>query len=231
MKKIMCLLLAAISCCVFSVAVSAENAPQGDMPPAAVEQPQNSVQGFSGTLRLVYDSAPTNKAVTVAVAVENATLAEGDVIRCRMFSGTASSSDTSAQWFNYTAPFEVPDNMTVQSQVIFADGTSSDIVSTVIDFIDKTAPIAPEIVSSNTEWTKESVTVTLSGGSDEQSGLLRLEYRLGAEGTWMEYTGPVSIPSPTAVYARTVDAAGNMSGASVLEISKFDLTPPDITAM
>ncbi len=231
MKKILCLLLAAMSCCVFSAAAAAESAPQGEMPPAAVEQIQNAEQGFSGTLRLVYDSAPTNKAVTVAVAVDNATLAEGDVIRCRMFSGTASPSDAAAQWFDYTAPFEVPDNMTVQTQVIFADGTHSDTVSAVIDFIDKTAPTSPEIASSNTEWTREPVTVTLSGGSDEQSGLLRLEYRLGSEGAWMEYTGPVSIPSPTAVYARSVDTAGNMSGASMLEITNFDLTPPDITAM
>lgn len=228
-KKLLCLLLAAVGSFVFALSAGAEGVSVSDAPPAA-EQSQSAAERFGGSLRLVYDSAPTNKAVTVAVAVDNATLAEGDVIRCRMFSDAVSGADA-AQWFDYTAPFEVPDNMKVEAKVVFADGSASFPASASIGFIDKTPPAAPEIASSNTEWTRDPVTVTLSGGSDEQSGLLRLEYRLGAEGAWTEYTGAVSIAAPTAVYARSVDAAGNMSAASLLEITNFDTTAPDVAAM
>jgi|GEM_PF-1696393 len=231
MKKIICFLLAVMSCCVFASAAGAESQPEGETSSTVATQSAPAAQSFGGRLRLVYDSAPTNKAVSVAVAVDGATLAEGDVIRCRMFTGAVSSADASAWWFDYTAPFEVPENMTVEAQVVFADGSRSAAVSAQITSIDRIEPTAPEINSSNTEWTKDPVTITLTGGSDAQSGLLRLEYRLSSEGAWMEYTGPVSVPAQTSVYARSVDAAGNTSGASQLEITNFDLVAPDVSAL
>ncbi len=230
MKKILCILLAAVSCCLFALSASAESVSGSQAPSAPEADSLNASQRFGGQLRFVYDTAPTGSPVTVAVAVENGTLAEGDVIRCCILSGKTSPSDPPV-WFEYISPFDVASNGTVQARVFFADGSRSRAWSASIESIDTTPPAPPEITSSNIEWTREPVTVTLSGGSDEGSGLLRLEYRVGAEGTWMEYTGPVSIASPAAVYARSVDAAGNMSGASMLEISNFDLTPPDATAL
>ena len=193
MKKIISILLAVLSCCVFSAAASAEASPEeGAAAPTSATQPVTAptepLQSFAGTIRLECESLPTNKPVTVTVAVEGGALNETEAIRWRAYKGTVSDADAdpNVHWNEYTAPFAVSENTMLEAAVFAADGTRLAEAFGEITCIDMIAPAVPSLQASTAEWTKDPVTVTLSGGEDAQSGLLRLEYRLGAEGTWSE---------------------------------------------
>ncbi len=236
MKKLISILLAALSFCVFSAAAAAQAAPDESTETAATvtTQPtQQPVQSFDGTIMLTCDDHPTNKPVTVTVVVEGGSLMESEIIRWRTYSGTVSDADAdpNIRWNDYTAPFAVEDNLKVEAAVFAADGRIITGASCEITCIDKVAPSAPSLQSSNSEWTKDPVTVTVSGGEDAQSGLLYLEYRLGSDGTWSEYTDAISVAAAGSVYARAVDIAGNASEAAVLEINNFDFLAPDVSAL
>lgn len=248
MKKIICILLSMLSCCVFASAASAEG--QGEtleVTTSATEaatttttvttttttQAPPASQLFSGTVKISCDNKPVNTDILVTISVEGGTLTESDRLRYRLYNPTVSMSDAeiAASWTDYTAPVSVSENTAIEAAVFFGDGSRSAAVSHNITCIDKTAPTPPQITPSTTEWTREAVEVSLSGGSDGQSGLLRLEYRVGEDGSWAEYTDKVSVSSAGTFYARSVDAAGNVSEASVLEIKNFDITPPDVKGM
>ncbi len=233
MKKIVSFLLAVLSCCVFASAVSADAQQPAAASPsdAPVTQTSTSAQGFAGTVRITHDNVPVNTDLIVTIGVEGATLTEGDVIRYCLYDGSVSCSDADKQWVDYTGPAAVSANTVIEAAVFFADGSRSQAAVSTITCIDKTAPELPRIEPSTTQWTKEPVMITVSGGSDAQSGLQRLEYRIGADGVWTEYTDKISISAAGKVFARSVDRAGNMSEAAVLEVSNFDVTPPDVTAM
>lgn len=238
MKRIISILLALLSCCVFTAAVSAGSAPEGGVAAsgetaAAVTRPDEAISSFAGTVRLECESVPTNKPVTVNVVVEGGTLHEIECLRWRVYKGTVSEADAdpNVQWQDYTEPFSVEENSKVEAAVFAADGKKLAETSVEITCIDKVPPSAPALAASTAEWTKDPVAVTASGGEDAQSGFLRLEYRIGTDGAWSEYTEPVSISSPASVYARAVDAAGNTSEAVVLDVKNFDLVPPDVTKL
>lgn len=239
MKKMICMLLALLSCCVFSAAVSAENAgantSASDVATTTVTTTTTTTAPdiFTGTVKMSYDSTPVNTEVVVSVSVEGDTLTESDVIRYRLYDGTVTDADAhpEIEWIDYTEPVVLKENTVIEAAVFSAGGARSASAVETITCIDRTLPTPPQITPSTTEWTKEPVTVTLSGGSDDQSGLRRLEYRVGAEGVWAEYTDTISISSAGTVYARSVDMAGNLSEISVLEINNFDLTAPDVAGM
>ncbi|WAA09723.1 OmpL47-type beta-barrel domain-containing protein [Fervidibacillus albus] len=136
-------------------------------------------------------------------------------------------------WETYTSPFEVEEEgeTTIYARTIDAAGNISEIVQATIK-IDKTKPTEPEIQTSATGWTNESVTVTLTAGEDEGSGIGRIEYRIGEEGTWETYTSPFEVEEEgeTTVYARTIDAAGNISEIvqATIKIDKTKPTEPEI---
>lgn len=245
MKKIISFILAVFGCCCFSASAYAEGQPEqgAETTTSSVVSATEitttttryvpSAESFAGAVKLTFDEAPTNKPVSVAVSVEGATLTEGDVIRWRQYSALVTNADADPNiiWQDYTAPFEIAENSTVEAAVFFADGSRSASAVANIACIDMIAPTAPQIQPSTAEWTKGPVEITVTGGSDEQSGLLRLEYRIGSDGTWTEYTGVFSIPAPTAVYARSVDAAGNTSEAAMLEVNNFDTAAPDVNSL
>ena len=238
MKKIMCMLLAALSCCVFAAAASAEGQQETTTTVSvsdAATQTTSAAQGFAGAVKISFETAPINTRLPVSITIEGGTLTESDIIRYRLYSPDLTVSDADADpeilWQDYTGHLEVEENTVIEAAVFFGDGSRSPSVFEEIDCIDLLPPSPPQILPSTTEWTREPVTVTLSGGSDDQSGLRRLEYRIGAEGTWAEYTDAVSIASASTVYARSVDVAGNVSEAAVLEVSNFDTTAPDTSAM
>jgi hypothetical protein len=97
--------------------------------------------------------------------------------------------------------------------------------------IDKTiegATFAADI----TEPTNQNVTLTIGYPADA----LLNEYKAGDSGEWTAYTAPVVVTANGTVYARSTDAAGNVSLTSYT-VSNIDKTPPadptlsaDITA-
>ncbi len=96
--------------------------------------------------------------------------------------------------------------------------------------IDKTAPIAPIINVSTTNWTNQNVNVTINHGIDNESGIKELQYKINTSGTWTKYTS--SIPFITegiyTLYARNIDNAGNVS-VEVSETVKIDKSAPNFT--
>jgi hypothetical protein len=106
--------------------------------------------------------------------------------------------------------------------------------SITINNIDKTPPTAPSI-SNYTDWTKNTpVQVTITAGSDAQSGVEKAEYKLEGATTkdWTTYTGAISITNEgiTKVTARTVDKLGNPSPETTSYV-KIDKSAPHNTGI
>jgi alpha-tubulin suppressor-like RCC1 family protein len=95
--------------------------------------------------------------------------------------------------------------------------------TTVVSFtIDKTAPEAPTI-QLNTEEPAKSTEVTIEyAGTDS----VTLKYMLGHSGNYETYSGPLTVNENTVVYAFAVDAAGNASEKTSIEITNIDNEAP-----
>lgn len=97
--------------------------------------------------------------------------------------------------------------------------------------IDLTAPASPTIdldgVDGKDGWANDTVTITLTSGTDTLSGVDYSEYKMGADGIWKVYVNEIEVETEgvTTVYARTYDKAGNTSDIAIQEV-KIDLTPP-----
>jgi hypothetical protein len=96
---------------------------------------------------------------------------------------------------------------------------------------DDTPPVSTATVTPGPNaygWNREDVVVTLTG-SDDQSGVATIEYRLG-ESPWTVYQGPfmVSVEGQHTLYYCATDNAGNREAARSLEIW-IDKTPPSIS--
>ncbi|WP_186785982.1 fibronectin type III domain-containing protein [Paenibacillus agilis] len=93
--------------------------------------------------------------------------------------------------------------------------------------IDKTGPDAPIISINPSGWTNDKVTVTLTHGSDPQSGVRKSQYKIGTSGAWKEYIVPftVSTEGSTEIFAQTIDNVGNIGPQSTAS-TKVDKSGP-----
>ncbi len=101
----------------------------------------------------------------------------------------------------------------------------------VIDKVDNTAPVISSITnSSNGEWTKEDVTITIHA-TDIESGISKYQIKYsGNNNTWTDLssnsnTDTWSVERNETVYYRALDKAGNIS-AEKSTIIKIDKTKP-----
>ncbi|MCY9693042.1 immunoglobulin-like domain-containing protein [Paenibacillus alginolyticus] len=88
--------------------------------------------------------------------------------------------------------------------------------------------IAPTIQTSSTGWTYGPVTFTLSGSTVPESGVQKYQYKLGAGGEWMDYSGSavlVDVEGETQVYARALDHEGHISPESSAVVRIYRGTP------
>ena len=69
--------------------------------------------------------------------------------------------------------------------------------------------------ATNQSLTSGNVTVTINAPSDS----LVKEYKMGTAGTWQVYTNPIVLSENQKVYARRVDADGNMSPEVSLDVN------------
>ncbi|SEN44526.1 fibronectin type III domain-containing protein [Paenibacillus sp. OK076] len=133
------------------------------------------------------------------------------------------------EWKEYTVPFTVASegNTLIIARSIDAFGNTGQEAS-VTARVDRTAPTPPVISLNPPEWTHSAVTVTLTAGTDEASGVGLTQYRLGGEGTWVDYREPFTIHTEgiTEIQARSVDRASNVS-ASTSATARIDKTGPD----
>jgi len=88
--------------------------------------------------------------------------------------------------------------------------------------VDKTAPAPAGLYADVTTPTNQNVTVTVYYPADAAVA----EYKVGDSAAWSPYTAPVVVSANTTVYARSADAAGNMSAIASLVISNINKVPP-----
>lgn len=108
----------------------------------------------------------------------------------------------------------------------------SQLVGPYFVSIDKTAPGAPKIKPTTTEWANEPVTVEIEHGSESGgSGVHHTEYKIGEKGEWQTYNEPFQITTEGEhyIYARTWDNAGNVTPDLATAIVRIATTEPSIT--
>lgn len=136
----------------------------------------------------------------------------------------------SGDWTDYTGTITVTTEgiVTIYGRTLDKVGNMSK-VSSVESKIDKSKPQIPIVLLSKSGWSQNDVTVQISGGSDTYSGVKGYRYKLGEEGLWQDYSGPIIIPNEgiTPVNVQSVDHADNASDSVVSNVL-IDRTPPTI---
>ncbi|MFB5679161.1 OmpL47-type beta-barrel domain-containing protein [Paenibacillus terreus] len=107
----------------------------------------------------------------------------------------------------------------------YGGSTSVGYTGTII--VDKTAPGAPTLLINNPAYSNADKVVTIQHGADSGgSGVLKSQYRIGANGAWTDYVSAINVTQEgIIIYARTVDNAGNIGPISELD-TKIDKTAP-----
>ncbi len=168
-----------------------------------------------------FPTEPTNSSVTVTVTTGDTLDGNAKIYYCV----------DGGEWTEYIESFVVTENVGISAKVVDGNSIQSPLAEARVNCIDKKAPSAPTIVPSTTAWTNSEQTVRLISGSDAESGYLRTEYRVGADGAWIEYYGEFTVNSNCVVYGRTIDRAQNCSEEVSMSIANFDMIPPDISLL
>ncbi|MFB5268100.1 OmpL47-type beta-barrel domain-containing protein [Paenibacillus enshidis] len=119
------------------------------------------------------------------------------------------------EWQDYRLPVRLPDQDTIiYARTLDHAGNISAVAEATTD-IAKTRPATPSIQLSSSEYTEQSVLVTITGS---RAGTVKTQYKLGEFGSWIDYTEPFTITKEgrTTVYARTVGVsmvASNIAAA------------------
>jgi hypothetical protein len=161
-------------------------------------------------------TAPVNQNVTLTISYP-----ADAAVKQYMIGGDPNSGT----WTAYTGPVVVTDDTTVYARSADAAGNFSSISSYVVSNIDKTAPVLAGLYADITTPTNQNVTVTIYYPLDTTVQ----QYMIGGDpnsGTWTAYTGPVVVTGNTTVYARSADAAGNVSGIASYTVGNIYKVPP-----
>ena len=114
----------------------------------------------------------------------------------------------------------VSGNCTVSAYCVDELGNRKDAVSVEIGNIDKSAPAAPVLIPSTTDWTKGPVTITLNAAVQDDGSLLTTEYSCDGGKSWKVWTGePFEVSGNCTVLARTRDEAHDWCEPVVLNVS------------
>ena len=137
--------------------------------------------------------------------------------------------EENGEWREYSSTLTVDQDgiHQIYARMVDRAGNASEVESLTLK-IDQTPPTEPTIHLSDTDWVNHAVTVSVYGGSDATSGVRTVEYKLGHDGQWIEFTGEfiVDFEGETTVYARTIDNAGNISEEATA-IIRIDKTKPE----
>ncbi|WP_261301646.1 OmpL47-type beta-barrel domain-containing protein [Paenibacillus andongensis] len=153
---------------------------------------------------------PTNGNVTLTISYpNNVTVKEYKV-------------GDSGAWTAYASPVSVTDNATVYAQSKDFVGNVSDVTHYTVSNIDRLPPADAVLSADITTPTNQDVTVTVTYPSDAAVK----EYKVGETGVWIAYGAPVVISENSTVYARSKDAAGNVSNVTHYAVGNIDRIPP-----
>jgi large repetitive protein len=128
----------------------------------------------------------------------------------------------SGAWTAYAGPVVVTDNTTVYAQSTDIAGNVSPVTSYAVSNIDRVPPADAALSADITAATNQNVTVTVTYPDDAAVK----EYKLGDNGAWTAYGGPVVFSDNGTVFARSADAAGNVSNVTQYVVNYIDHTPP-----
>ncbi|MDF2959460.1 MAG: tandem-95 repeat protein [Paenibacillus sp.] len=126
--------------------------------------------------------------------------------------------------FNTTAGWELPSGDGIKTVYVrFKDavGNLSTIYSDTIT-VDTTPPASAAFSASPTGYTANNVSLTIVYPDDAAVK----QFKLGAGGTYTDYTAPIMLTANQTVFARSKDAAGNGSVEVQHEVSNIDKSAP-----
>lgn len=129
----------------------------------------------------------------------------------------------SGSWANYTSAVKVSSNDTIYARSMDEAGNVSVESSYLVNNIDKVAPTAPTLNADKTTATNSDVKVTVTFPSDA----VTKQYRIGASGSWTNYSTAIVLTANNTIFARAIDAAGNVSDEGALVVSNIDKVAPD----
>lgn len=132
---------------------------------------------------------------------------------------TKEYSFNETEWFAYTAPITVTDNITVYFRSGTAEGLISQTASYTVSNIDR---IAPEITAVTPEFHPKNLNAVISIETSDASGIRSIEYKT-ADGEWQLYNAkkPPKISTSGDFHIRAVDTAGNYTEKK----TTFEFTP------
>jgi len=119
-------------------------------------------------------------------------------------------------WTAYTAPIVLSTNVNVYARCKDSTGNISGTGSVVINNIDKEAPTTPIIMATPTKPTDCDVSVAISYPVD----VATKEYNIDGS-TWTAYTTPLLQTNNCIIYARCIDAVGNISDTASISINNI----------
>ena len=91
-----------------------------------------------------------------------------------------------------------------------------------VNITDNTPPVVAGLYADITVPTNKDVHVTIYYPLDAAV----MEYKVGDNGVWTAYTAPVTVSDNVTVYARSADAAGNVSDVASYTVSNIYKTAP-----
>jgi hypothetical protein len=128
-----------------------------------------------------------------------------------------------AAWHSYTSPIVLDqDGVHMINYRSTNDAGMIGAIQTVTVNIDRTAPADAIFAADITAPTNADVTLTISYPDDAAVK----EFKVGANGTWTTYVAPVVVSANDTVYARGMDAAGNVSNVTNYVVSNINKINP-----
>ena len=80
------------------------------------------------------------------------------------------------------------------------------------------------------EWSNTTVQVTMAMSSEAQAqGNLHIEYSIGNQNSYQQYSGAFTVDTNTVIYAQLVDDAGNRGNHTSVDIANIDKGLPTVT--
>lgn len=96
----------------------------------------------------------------------------------------------------------------------------------VINKIDKTPPTITSVTGNPSDWTQDSVTLTVDA-NDSLSGLDTTAYSFDGGSTWQAENTKTYVENTSSIVVKVKDAAGNISTYDAINITKIDKTVPN----
>ena len=113
---------------------------------------------------------------------------------------------------------------------------NENVIGKVKSVNSQTAQDNGTISAEDSEGSKKGV-IEFTNENEEGKSIIKkensdlgLQYKLGEDGTWTDYTGDLQIQENTTVYARATDG-NNYSGVSLKVINNIDKVPPTIVSI